>query len=174
MATKTVKIRNPSSDEDWGVYEYRPTTTVEELVEKISLRHITYLSSSVLWYKDTQMDPDKAVSWYELKPQEELNISIRKPFQVRIVSAEVDYSLQIDAFYKISDLKRRIQSLHPEMFGTLRDECRLYQVGPKAYDAWMADPSKWMMQTDETDLVVDLGEKGDKLLGLKKVSVQQS
>ena len=121
------------------------------------------------------MDPDKPVSWYEIKPNEEIIIrdkNIWKPFQVRIVSAEVDFSLQVDPFYKIHDLKRRIQFLHPELFGTLRDECRLYQVGPKAYDDWMKDPGKWMMQTDEEDLVVELGDYGDKLLGLKRVSVE--
>lgn len=122
------------------------------------------------------MEPDQLVSWYELKPGDELIIRdkrIWKPFQVRIVSNEVDYSLQLDPFYRISDLKRRIQTLHPELFGATAEECRLYQVEPMAYEDWMSNPDAWMMQTDEEDLVVELGEYGDKLLGLKRVLVQE-
>ena len=175
MATTSVKIRNLYNGEYWGVYEYSSTTTVEELVEKIALRHTTYLNKNILWYKHIQMDPVKLVSWYEMQPQDEIIIRdkrIWKPFQVRIVSAGVDYSLQVDPFYKLSDLKRRIQTLRPDLFGTTVEECRLYQVGLQEYDDWMLDPDRWMMQTDEDDLVVELGDYGDKLLGLKRVSVQ--
>lgn len=122
------------------------------------------------------MDPETTVSWYGLKPDEDIIIRdkrIWKPFEVRIVSAEVDFSLQVDPFYTISDLKNRIQTLHPEKFGTIRDECRLYQVGFAAYDEWMANPDQWVMQTDEDDLVVELGNYGNKLFGLKKVSVPE-
>lgn len=177
MANLTVKIRNLYNGEYWGIYEVSPTTTVEELVDKICLRHTTYLSKHVLWFKHMQMVPDQLVSWYGLKPGDEIIIRdkrIWKPFQVRIVSKEVDYSLQLDPFYKISDLKRRIQTLHPELFGSTAEECRLYQVGPSEYKEWMSNPDAWMMQTDEDDLVVELGEYGDKLLGLKRVSVQQA
>lgn len=176
MANISVKIRNLYNGEYWGVYELSPTTTVEELVEKICLRHTTYLSKHVLWFKHMQMEPDQLVSWYELKPGDELIIRdkrIWKPFQVRIVSKDVDYSMQLDPFYRISDLKRRIQTLHPELFGATAEECRLYQVGPMAYEDWMSNPDAWMMQTDEEDLVVELGEYGDKLLGLKRVLVQE-
>lgn len=123
-----------------------------------------------------KMAPNQLISSYGLKPGDEIVIRdkhIWKPFQVRIVSKDVDYSLQVsDSFYKISDLKRRIQTLNPELFGTTAEECRLYQVGASDYEGWMSNPDAWMMQTDEDDLVVELGEYGDKLLGLKRVSVQ--
>lgn len=172
MSLTSVKVRSVNG-EDWGVYELSPTSTVEDLIQRICLRHTTYVSSHILFYRLMRLNPDKLVSWYGMKQGEDILIrdtTLWLPLQVRIVNKNVDFSLKLDPYYTIADLRRRIQVLHPEWFGSTPAECRLYYVGPKEVDEWMKGPGKWTMPQADQEKVNKLGEYGEKVFGLKRLS----
>ena len=173
MLATHVKVRHPVNVEYWGEYELCSITTVKELVEKINAAYQTHLPNNIFWLNNKLLEADKLISYYQIKPNEEIIIrdaTVFKPLRVNVLIKNVDYLFMIDAHYTILDLKKMLQKSNPEPFGTEPAKLPLYEVGPRAYNDWMEDKCKWTVQVPDSWLVRGLADWGDKVFGAKRVS----
>lgn len=175
MLATHVKVRNPVTVEYWGEYELSSTTTVKELVEKINTAYQTHLPDNIFWHNNKLLKADELISYYQIKPNEEITIRdahVFKPLRVNVLIKNVDYPfiLDFDDRYTILDLKKMLQKLNPSSFGTEPAKLQLYDVGPRAYDDWMKDESAWTVHVPDSEKVRDLGDWADKVFGAREVS----